>query len=201
MDDYMCELGFARDIGSNECKPHDLDKVYLPEEIHCTSSGWFHADAYRKVLGDQCQGGFVPEKVPVPCPPTSPFSRGAMMVLGLIFFLIAAFTTLTVAGTNDKLRLWLEKLGINVQSFHTIRYSTLGGAWMETEDIYDRDAPQLVNVAKSIDHSNHNLLSDIDTSSPRRAGGLIAANQPVPRLAAPQAAPSAAANHELNELA
>ena len=201
MEDFMCELGFARDVGgSNECKPHDLDKVYLPEEIKCTSSGWFHANAYRKVLGDQCQGGFSPEKVPVPCPPSSPFSLGALLVLGLIIFLITAFATLTVAGTNEKLRMYLEKLGINVQSFQTIRYSTLGNAWMETEDIYDRDAPQLVNVAKSVSAPVDNLLIDIDVGSHRRAGGLQAANQVVPRLAPHTTANSTQVN-ELNELA
>ncbi len=117
-------------------------------------------------------------------------------MLALIFFLITSFATLTIAGTNDKLRHLLEKVGINVQSFNTIRYSTLGNAWMETEDIYDRDAPQLVSITKSsIDASNNNLI-DIDSGSPRRAGGLIAANQPVPRLA-----PHSGLNNELNDLA
>ena len=192
IDDYMCELGFAREVGSSECKPADLDQVYLPEEIHCTTSGWFEADAYRKVLGDECVRGFQPSKVAVPCPPTSPFSRGAIIILVLIVLAVAALAILTYAGDNEKLRSFLDKYGINVESFKTVRYSTLGKSHIDEEaDEFDADAPQLVqySVAGLTKPQHETTLIELEGSPSHsvrmRAGGFGTATDSVPRLAAP----------------
>jgi hypothetical protein len=190
----MCELGFARDIGSSECKPADLDQVYLPEEIHCTTSGWFEADAYRKVLGDECVRGFQPAKVAVPCPPTSPFSRGAVIILVLIVLAVAALAILTYAGDNEKVRAFLDKYGINVESFKTVRYSTLGKSHIDEEaDEFDADAPQLVQYTVATGNkpaASETSLIELDSSPGgsaavvrMRAGGFGSATESVPRLA------------------
>lgn len=70
-EDYECETGFTRKIGSYECKPNDPTLTIEG----CTSSSYFYANAYRKVPGDICVNGWVPEKVPVPCPSYAPFNK------------------------------------------------------------------------------------------------------------------------------
>ena len=46
------------------------------------------ATAYRKVVGDTCEGGYVPQQVAVPCPANSRLSDGARGVLGTVTLLI-----------------------------------------------------------------------------------------------------------------
>ena len=190
MDDYMCELGFARGVGESECKPSDLDNVYLPEEIQCTSSGWFMADAYRKVLGNVCVGGFQPGKVQVPCPPTSPFSRGAVLVLVLVVLVVGALALLTYAGDNERVRKFLEKFGVNVESVRSVRYSTLTKGWGQVGEVdeFDRDAPTLVTV----EHHGKSSADLIQLESTgfsggvrMRTGGLAGATETVPKLHMP----------------
>ncbi|CEL93798.1 unnamed protein product, partial [Vitrella brassicaformis CCMP3155] len=82
-DDYECEFGFTRKIGSLECQPEDPN-LTAP---HCTSGNFFYMDAYRRVPGDTCEGGWAPQKVAVPCPQKSPFTRGAYSILLVLFLL------------------------------------------------------------------------------------------------------------------
>jgi hypothetical protein len=69
MEDYMCDLGFARTVGSTECT-YDPDLMPLSiSSPSCSSAfGSFSVDAYRKVAGDACNGGWMPQKVTVSCP-------------------------------------------------------------------------------------------------------------------------------------
>ncbi|CDJ33869.1 uncharacterized protein EMH_0086040 [Eimeria mitis] len=90
MQDYECEYGFERAVGSVHCLPTDVaaaaastaaglnqlaDAEDAAAAAACTSSAFFYTAAYRKVPGDVCEGGWVPEKVAVPCPAHSPASR------------------------------------------------------------------------------------------------------------------------------
>lgn len=81
-EDYECETGFTRKVGSYECKPNDPTLTIEG----CTSSSYFYANAYRKVPGDICVNGWVPEKVPVPCPAHAPFNRSKWKMMDDIFF-------------------------------------------------------------------------------------------------------------------
>eukprot|EP00927_Polykrikos_kofoidii_P056704 TRINITY_DN50794_c0_g1_i1.p1 TRINITY_DN50794_c0_g1~~TRINITY_DN50794_c0_g1_i1.p1 ORF type:complete len:985 (-),score=196.18 TRINITY_DN50794_c0_g1_i1:139-3018(-) len=66
-EDFACETGFTRELGSMECKYGGVDmlpKSFIPTA--CSST--FKLDAYRKVPGDVCEGGWQPELANVPCP-------------------------------------------------------------------------------------------------------------------------------------
>lgn len=66
---FACEIGFVRTLGSQECVfgGHDMMPVrFTPASC---SKTW-QTLAYRKVPGDQCEGGWAPQQVEVPCPPT-----------------------------------------------------------------------------------------------------------------------------------
>jgi len=65
--DYACDLGFMRDVGSKDCVFGGSDM--MPARfVPTVCSGTFSASAYRKVPGDQCEGGWSPEPAEVPCP-------------------------------------------------------------------------------------------------------------------------------------
>jgi len=66
-EDYACDVGFTRALGSTECMfsgPEFLPDRFVPS----ICSGTFALDAYRKVPGDICEGGWAPTPVQVPCP-------------------------------------------------------------------------------------------------------------------------------------
>ncbi|CAE8733445.1 unnamed protein product, partial [Polarella glacialis] len=59
-ENFECEMGFTRKVGSMECKFADDGQVSVP--MKCTSSDYFFTDAHRKVIGDSCEGGWAPQK-------------------------------------------------------------------------------------------------------------------------------------------
>ena len=164
------------------------------------------ADAYRKVLGDVCVGGFAPQKVQVPCPPTSPFSRGAVLVLILVLLMIGVLAVLTYAGDNERVRKFLERFGVSVESVRAVRYSTLGKGWGgldvvgDEPDEFDHDAPQLVTVNKQVTGGSDLLGLDpgVLGGVRMRAGGIAAAVEAVPRLLMPTKKPEV--GKELDEM-
>jgi len=67
--DYACEIGFSRVVGSTECVYGGAEM--MPERfIPSMCSKTFSTNAYRKVPGDVCEGGWQPTPVDVPCPST-----------------------------------------------------------------------------------------------------------------------------------
>ncbi|KAF4708650.1 Sorl1p [Perkinsus olseni] len=131
-EDYHCALGFARTLGESECRPVDVDAgwyllVLTPEEMECTSSGAYFADAYRRVPGDTCEGGFVPPKAQVPCPSFSPLSRAALIASGLIVVIILLLIGMNRAAAG------LEGNG-GFEILRYVKYATLTRAGRETED-------------------------------------------------------------------
>lgn len=124
--DYECEFGFTRAINSLECVPED------PELTHeeCTSSGIFFVNAYRKIPGDTCVGGWTPQKVPVMCPASSPFSKRARMAM-LLFgtpFIVGLIGVASYSKDNPRVRSILSALGINNLAPSSAKYAILGNA-------------------------------------------------------------------------
>eukprot|EP00928_Gymnodinium_smaydae_P098503 TRINITY_DN9174_c0_g1_i1.p1 TRINITY_DN9174_c0_g1~~TRINITY_DN9174_c0_g1_i1.p1 ORF type:complete len:895 (-),score=247.61 TRINITY_DN9174_c0_g1_i1:79-2763(-) len=66
-EDFACDVGFIRKLESKECIFGGIEM--LPERfVPTVCSGTFTLDAYRKVPGDVCEGGWQPTKATVPCP-------------------------------------------------------------------------------------------------------------------------------------
>ncbi|KAF4691011.1 Sorl1p [Perkinsus olseni] len=181
-EDFDCELGFARKIGGTDCKPVDIDAVLTPAEMQCTSSGVFFADAYRKVVGDTCEGGWQPQKERVPCPSHSPFSRGAVATLLVIGFLVAVMFGGTYISGSER---WKNTIGnYGFETLEYVKYSTIGRsaklAVRATDDMgpsdFD-DAPQLeqysssVGKSKKFDESGEELRSIESPSGSESSGG------------------------------
>ena len=163
--DFECEIGFIRVIGDVDCQPYDVDKVLTPDEIDCTSSGVFFANAYRRIPGDSCVAGFVPTKVQVPCPSHSRFSGGASLVLVLVVLVFLFTAALSYIDRFPKLRSMFGNLGF--ESLNYIRYSTIGTAGKKAHqegddfiqaaemDDMDQDAPKLMTyTATSLSKRN-----------------------------------------------
>ncbi|EEQ99784.1 sortilin, putative [Perkinsus marinus ATCC 50983] len=123
-EDYHCALGFARTLGETECKPVDVDAVLTPEEMECTSSSAYFADAYRRVPGDTCEGGFVPAQAQVPCPSSSPLSKAAWVAVGLVVFFIIVLIGLNHASSGPGSNGGFETL-------RYVKYATLARAGEE----------------------------------------------------------------------
>ena len=189
--DFECEMGFLRIIGDMDCQPYDVDKVLTPDEIDCTSSGVFFANAYRKIPGDTCIGGFQPTKVQVPCPSHSRFSGGASLVLVLVIVVFVFSAGLSYIDRFPKLRAMFGNLGF--ESLNYIRYSTVGGAGkkasMEGDDFIqaepddlDKDAPKLMTYSVGSLSKRNDLLELTETGNVTRAPR---AAENVPKLQAP----------------
>jgi len=103
-EDFACEMGFTRSVGSTECKyggPELLPERFIP----AVCSGTFGADAYRKVPGDVCEGGFTPVKVQVPCPPqinSGHLKTGfiGLMALGALYMAYTRFCGASKSNSN-----------------------------------------------------------------------------------------------------
>ena len=188
--DFECEMGFIRVIGDMDCQPYDVDKVLTPDEIDCTSSGVFFANAYRKIPGDSCTNGFQPTKVQVPCPSHSRFSGGASLVLVLVVIVFVFTAGLSYIDRFPKLRAMFGNFGFETLNY--IRYSTVGGAgkrahaegddFIQAEmDDYDHDAPKLMTyTATSLTKRNGgNDLLEMTSDRPKAA-------EHVPKLQPPK---------------
>lgn len=157
-EDFECEMGFARKVGSRECKFANDGTLSAPDT--CTSSDYFHAAGYRKVVGDTCEGGWQPPRVSVPCPANSKLSRGALSVLGSLFSLTAVMAAVTVLSRSEKCQRWFANYGFD--AFGGVKYAAIGrmapesavdsvGMRFDTDfidgdqDEFEVDAPQLMN--------------------------------------------------------
>ncbi|CAK8990275.1 unnamed protein product [Durusdinium trenchii] len=72
-EDFECEVGFTRPVGSTECRFADDGSIKIP--LSCARNDHFFANGYRKVVGDTCEGGWQPQQVSVACP-AKPMSKG-----------------------------------------------------------------------------------------------------------------------------
>jgi hypothetical protein len=70
-EDYECEAGFHRGVASMTCIPEHSTDFYKDSEgnlgVCAGAADNFEIDAYRKVSGDSCTGGWQPSKYSLPC--------------------------------------------------------------------------------------------------------------------------------------
>merc|ERR1719218_540515 len=55
-ENYECEMGFARQVGEMECKLTQDSAAVMTVPSACDSGDYYFTDAYRKVVGDSCEG-------------------------------------------------------------------------------------------------------------------------------------------------
>lgn len=125
--DFECEVGFYRSVGDgNACVPSPYeDRDYMTVE-GCTSSGIYYTHAYRKVPGDECVNGFLPQKVPVPCPPSSPLAQQAKATLALMLLVGFSIAAVSYAARHPVLRKYISHSGFD--TFVEVGYSVVGRA-------------------------------------------------------------------------
>ncbi|EZG56353.1 putative sortilin [Gregarina niphandrodes] len=128
-ENYMCETGFFRPVNHEtdaECEPSPYeDREYMAIE-GCTSSGVYYTHAWRKVPGDECKGGWAPEKVPMPCPPGSPMAAPARATLWTVVLSAVALGALSWASKHPLLRPYVQRAGLD--QFVEVGYSVVGKA-------------------------------------------------------------------------
>lgn len=139
IEDYECEYGFERAVGSVHCLPTDVaaaaastaaglnqyaDAEDAAAAAACTSSAFFYTAAYRKVPGDMCEGGWTPEKVAVPCPPHSPVSRGGKLVLLLISLIVLLMCIFNYLAKTGRLKAFFRNAGF--ETFANVSYAIVG---------------------------------------------------------------------------
>eukprot|EP00927_Polykrikos_kofoidii_P066198 TRINITY_DN61841_c0_g1_i1.p1 TRINITY_DN61841_c0_g1~~TRINITY_DN61841_c0_g1_i1.p1 ORF type:complete len:870 (-),score=172.66 TRINITY_DN61841_c0_g1_i1:108-2717(-) len=186
--DFECEMGFSRKIGSNDCRVADESLTQAPDK--CTSSSFYMAVAHRKVSGDTCEGGYQPSQVAVPCPANSKLSQGAISILGSFSSIGVVMVLIVVASRSERFKSWMANTGF--ENFNAVKYATIGAQSPETaldsvgqrfdhdfldndQDDFVDDAPQLMSLTGG----------NKDDENRIRGGGLDAASAQVPRLAAP----------------
>lgn len=89
-ENFACDVGFSRNVGSTECNYGGTD--LMPERmIPTVCSSTFTVDAYRKVPGDFCEGGWQPTKQQVPCPTQLNGSSVTNGLIGLVVLVALYF--------------------------------------------------------------------------------------------------------------
>ncbi|KFH09097.1 putative sortilin, partial [Toxoplasma gondii VAND] len=167
MEDYECEFGFTRAIGSTQCVATDAaaaaaatatglaqfaDESDAAAAAACTSSSFFYTSAYRKVPGDVCEGGWMPEKVAVPCPAHSPVSRGGKTVLLLLLFIVVVMVVINYLAKTGRLKKFFRNAGFD--SFANVSYGLVGasaggpGGWLDQEAGESRRGEELGERSK-----------------------------------------------------
>eukprot|EP00923_Selenidium_pygospionis_P000302 GHVN01000620.1.p1 GENE.GHVN01000620.1~~GHVN01000620.1.p1 ORF type:complete len:860 (+),score=84.35 GHVN01000620.1:105-2684(+) len=199
-EDFECELGFTRKVGSLECIPEE-GALTSPE---CVTSSYFKAMGYRKVPGDTCVDGWFPEEQPVICPAHSPFSRGAKTVLSIIVVLALLLVFVTCLSKSEQFRHFFHNYGFD--NFQSVKYSMLGvGAdnpfdldssghhhkfepemgFIDSElDEHEEDAPTLMS------YTNTSQTEDLESEQRDQSQAISrrlapAATDAVPRLLPP----------------
>lgn len=193
-ENFDCEVGFSRKIGSVDCRLVEEIMVKSPET--CTSSDFYHVQAYRKVVGDTCEGGWQPEEIAVPCPASSKMGRGAMSILGVVAMIAILMGAVAVLSKSDNFKKWIANHGF--ESFKNVKYAGIGANMPETalesvgsrydadflegdQDDFVEDAPQLMTYVGS-----HQNRGDRKRDEARMiSGGFHSADAPVPKLLAP----------------
>eukprot|EP00933_Yihiella_yeosuensis_P031871 TRINITY_DN2547_c2_g1_i1.p1 TRINITY_DN2547_c2_g1~~TRINITY_DN2547_c2_g1_i1.p1 ORF type:complete len:875 (-),score=186.23 TRINITY_DN2547_c2_g1_i1:492-3116(-) len=205
-ENYECEMGFTRKVGSMECKFADDGTLSVPDK--CTSSDYFFADAYRKVIGDSCEGGWQAQKVAVPCPANSKLSRGAMSVLGSIGMLAVIMGAVSYLSSSEKFKGVFANYGFDNSGY--VKYGHIGGKAPESaldsvgtrfdsdfiegdQDDYN-DAPQLMAFNAG------GAANDNEPEARRIGGGIETAASAVPKLAKPPGAAAGPADDDSVDL-
>jgi len=202
-ENFVCEMGFTRKIGSMECKlTEDYGSLMgVPEK--CTTSDYFFADAYRRVVGDSCEGGWQPQKVAVPCPANSKMSRGAMSVLSTIVLIGVAMALANYLASSDRFKGVFANYGM--ETFNNVRYAAIGAKAPEMamesvgvrfdadfiEDEFADEPPQLMSYTGGSDRR------DREEKAPRR---IETAASSVPKLSGPPGGAAAAADDDVDLL-
>jgi hypothetical protein len=191
-ENYECEMGFARKVGATECRPTD-DGSAAPHK--CTTSDFFYMDAYRKVVGDTCENGWVPQKVPVPCPSSSRLSRGAQGVLFIVACAAVMMGSVMFLSKSERFKGVFANYGF--ETFNNVRYAQIGkqapdsalesvgtrydADFIEAEqDEFHDDAPELMHYTSSGGFDDQEVQMRVE--SVRRIDTAAAS---VPKLSGP----------------
>lgn len=137
-ENYNCEMGFTRKIGSLECKLTEDYATLMAIPEKCTTSDYFFADGHRKVVGDACEGGWQPQKLMVPCPAGSKMSRGAWSVLSTVILIAIAMGAANYLAQSERFKGFFNNYGFD--SFNSVKYATIGKMAPETalDSVEDR---------------------------------------------------------------
>lgn len=196
-EDFDCEMGFTRQVGSLECKLADDHEAVMgvPEDI-CSRGDYYFTASYRKVVGDTCEGGWTPQTVMVPCPSKGIRGRGAMSMLSTVV-IIGAVLGLAAFMQSDKAKGMFANSGFD--HFDNVNYAAIGKQAPETaldsvgtrfdadfiEDDFGDSAPQLMSYSDNSHDRDRDRDRDHrheEVQLPRRIDTAAAA---VPALAAP----------------
>ncbi|PFH32063.1 putative sortilin [Besnoitia besnoiti] len=219
MEDYECEFGFTRAIGSSQCVPTDAaaaaavtaaglsqfaDDADAAAAAACTSSSFFYTSAYRKVPGDVCEGGWVPEKVAVPCPAHSPVSKGGKTVLLLLFAIVVVMVLINYLAKTGKLKKFFRNAGFD--TFANVSYGLVGGGvgggpggWLDQEagegrrggeELGDRSKyePELGFIDAEQDENEEDAPTLMTYSSGSGGAGASSRSPSAPQPRAPRSA-------------
>jgi len=216
-EDFACEIGFVRKLGSQECTFGGSDM--MPQRFIPTScSGTWLTNAYRQVPGDQCEGGWSPGKAEVPCPSafagagTSKMTLLAVLVIGLVLIGYSkqsggkapgaswevsagsklSFSNPVTAVLSGASGLYSKATGANVGFGGAQGYKKLGG------NEFDLDGPgNEESLTDFIDEAEHDdfaprVYDGSDEKKPEREATIVrgsaeTATQAVPMLQAPPA--------------
>ena len=131
-EDYECEVGFVRDIESADTAMGDTGKACHPAAEGgirfppCTPGEILQLDGYRRIPGNACQGGWVPQKVSVVCPHDGGMSHGAWSVLFVLGLVGLVLVVVTMMSKSERFKGWFAQRGFD--SFASTIYTRIGDA-------------------------------------------------------------------------
>jgi len=173
-----------------------VDETLVTAPETCTSSDFYYIDAYRRVVGDTCEGGWQPQKIAVPCPANSKMSRGAMSTLSTFAIIAVAMGAIAVLSKSERFKGVFSNYGF--ESFNNVKYAGIGANMPELafesvgtryDDLFNEgeqndfdDAPELMTYTSGSQQGNG---ARDNAESRTISGGIHTAAAAVPKLSAP----------------
>eukprot|EP00931_Biecheleriopsis_adriatica_P073112 TRINITY_DN47467_c0_g1_i1.p1 TRINITY_DN47467_c0_g1~~TRINITY_DN47467_c0_g1_i1.p1 ORF type:complete len:878 (+),score=188.59 TRINITY_DN47467_c0_g1_i1:85-2718(+) len=205
-ENFECEMGFSRKVGSFQCQYLNDGSIKIPPS--CQRSDTFDVVAYRKVVGDSCEGGWTPSKVAVPCP-AKPISKGAWSVFGSLAMLAVIMFGVNSMSNSEKVRGVFANYGFD--AYGDVKYAGIGSKAPESAldsvgtrfdadfiegDQDDYDAPQLMSYTsgggdRDRDRDRNRDRDRERSEEARRGTAMDSAAASVPKLAKPPGKSSA----------
>ena len=194
-DDWECDYGYERK-GNGPCLPTDekvKDAAMIPPE-QCDSY-YFMTQGYRKVAGNQCQGGLSHDPIKLPCPGTRIFDSKTTTTWLMLAFIVVGILWFNKSANLDQakkhfvsIKTWAEsffkdprKQGYNNQIPDTLRDEDDENF---TNQLYDEENDE----TEEIDEPRSESIELIDEPDQKRVPerkGVSVANKRVPLLSKP----------------
>ncbi|XP_068598081.1 sortilin-like [Brachionichthys hirsutus] len=164
LNDYHCDFGYYRPENSSECVEQEEMKGRPLEFCLNGTTEQLQTSGYRKIPGNQCEGGFQPDReetalkrmcIRNPLASDSLTKSSSRSTTVIVLVVLAIFLMSAVSGV------WLVKKYVYEGRFLLQRYSVMREHVEVNKIVMDDDVPYYVETGKAQYNEDSDQVSDI----------------------------------------